>query len=301
MSANTQKTSDTMVSVVRHIAITIVSLLFATVSLPVLAGERQAISIFVSILPQKYFVQQVAGDDVEVNVMVGPGKSPETYEPSPRQMEKLNHAAVYFRMGLPFEDAWMKKVKSQNPGLIIIDARDGIKLRNISEADSRSDGMKDPHIWTNPMNVAEFMRYFTVVLASRYPQKKTFFEGNLLRFAAQLEDLDNKIRLLFKPSLKKYLLVYHPSWGYFAQQYGLTQISIEVEGNPPNAKALAAVIEFAKQNNLRTVFTQKQFSQSNAQVVANAIGGRVIAVDPLAEDYLNNMLYVAQQFAGSMQ
>ena len=282
-------------------------LLFSSVAL----ANGHPIDVFVSILPQKYFVNQVCGDKVEVHVMVGPGQSPETYEPSPRQMEKLSHAAIYFRMGMPFENTWMSRIKSLNPHLIIVDAREGVKLLDMSDDDiflttsapglSHDHGMKDPHIWTNPVNVAIFMEHFTARLAALYPQDKSFYENNYHRFAAQLTDLDERIKTLFEPIHKKYLLVYHPSWGYFAQRYGLKQLPIEIEGKAPNAKSLAEIINFAKQNNLRTVFTQKQFSQRDAQAVANAIGGKVVAVDPLAEDYMHNMMDVARQFARSME
>lgn len=268
------------------------------------------IDVFVSILPQKYFVQQVGGDRIKVNVMVGPGQSPETYEPSPTQLEKLSHSVFYFRMGVPFENSWLDKIKSLYPSLKIIDARKGITLRNMNEdyillepvsGALQNMGMKDPHIWTNPMNVVIFMKNFSDTLSNEFPQDKSFFEGNYRRMVAQLNGLDQKIKILFKPVQKKFLLVYHPSWGYFAQQYGLAQIPIEVEGKPPNAKSLAKIIKFARQNKLRVIFTQTQFSQRNARTVADAIGGETMAVDPLAEDYLTNLFYVAQQFARSMQ
>lgn len=283
------------------------------VSSAVSAENKQPIRIFVSILPQKYFVKQIGGDMVEVNVMVGPGQSPETYEPSPKQMEKLSHAEIYFRMGMPFENIWMKRLKSLNSALVIIDARDVISLRNMDQDDilspspdviqnqDKNRGLKDPHIWTNPMNVAIFMRNFTDNLEKMYPDYKALFENNYQRFAAQLNDLDSKIKSIFMAVNSKYLLVFHPSWGYFAERYGLKQIPIEVEGKSPNARSLTKVIDFAKKSSLKVVFTQVQFSQREAQAIATTIGGKVVAVDPLAEDYMNNLIEVAQQFARSLQ
>jgi zinc transport system substrate-binding protein len=302
------KNTNKLSGVTRGIGVLSILLL---ISFRSLAEGNEPVDIFVSISPQKYFVKQVGGDKVEVHVMVGPGQSPQTYEPSSKQMAKLSHAAVYFRMGMPFENIWMDRIKSLNPHLVIIDAREGVKLRNMDQDDilraspqngSTGDhGLKDPHIWTNPMNVAIFMKHFSNVLATMYPQDKLFFEDNYQRFAAQLDTLDAQLKTLFQPIKRKFLLVYHPSWGYFTDRYGLAQIPIEVDGKPPNAKALADIIDFAKKNNLHVVFTQKQFSQRNAQAVAKAIGGTALAVDPLAEDYTNNLIEVAQQFAGSMQ
>jgi zinc transport system substrate-binding protein len=294
-----------------------------------LAGSKP-IEVFVSILPQKYFVKRVGGELVNVHVMVGPGRSPATYEPTPKQMAKLAQADIYFRIGTPFEDVWMRRIKATNPGLNVIDAREVVELREIEHKDFLYDsfakrrketrshdhglndhGLKDPHIWTDPMIVKKFMGYFTSQLALLYPRHEKVFKANYQHFAADLDQLDQKIHAVFQDTISqdtlfqnkksRRFLVFHPSWGYFADRYGLVQVPIELEGKTPNAKELAVVIDYAKKHNIKRVFVQQQFSQKNAQAVANAIGGTVISVDPLAEDYLNNLLLVAQRFSGSMQ
>ena len=274
------------------------------------AASSKPIEIFVSILPQKYFVEHIGGEMVNVHVMVGPGQSPATYEPTPKQMAALTQADIYFRIGTPFEDVWMDRIIASNPALTIIDARDAIELRPIEHSNvlsqpfaghgTHTHGSQDPHIWTNPLNVKKFMWHFTDALSMVAPQYKSLFEHNYRQFAAQLDELDDKIQAIFHNTPTKHFLVFHPSWGYFAERYGLVQISIELEGKTPNAKELAAVIDYAKQHHIKRVYVQTQFSQKDAQAVAKAIGGKVIAVDPLAEDYIDNLLYVAQQFAGSM-
>ncbi len=278
------------------------------------ANSGKPIEIFVSILPQRDFVKRIGGERVNVSVMVGPGQSPATYEPTPKQMVKLAQADIYFRIGTPFENVWMERIKASNPTLVIVDARDTIKLRDIEysavslkpsselslEHGAHNHGLRDPHIWTNPINVKRFMRHFTDTLVEMYPADKTVFENNYRQFATQLDDLDQKIKTIFQNTSTKQFLVFHPSWGYFAERYGLVQIAIELQGKSPNAKELATVIDYAKQHNIKTVFVQTQFSQKDAQAVAQAIGGKAIAVDPLAEDYVNSLIKVAQEFAGSM-
>jgi zinc transport system substrate-binding protein len=204
----------------------------------------------------------------------------------------------------------MERIRSVNPSLTIIDARETIKLRDMEHGHSlpqlsaqthtHDPGLKDPHIWTNPLYVKQFMGHFTTTLSGLYPNYASLFKRNFARFAVELVELDNKIQAIFQNVPVKHFLVFHPSWGYFADHYGLTQISIELEVKTPNAKELATVIDYAKQHNIKRVFVQKQFSQKDAQAVANAIGGKVIAVDPLAENYIQNLIEVAQQFAGGM-
>ena len=273
-------------------------------------ADSKPIEIFVSILPQKAFVERIGGEYVNVHVMVGPGQSPATYEPTPKQMAKLTKADIYFRIGTPFETVWMDRIAASNPALTIIDARDVITLRDVERNDflvaaargnhSHNHGLKDPHIWTDPLNVKNFMRHFTDKLAVLYPNYATFFWNNYQQVAVQLDELDGKIQAMFKNTSTKQFLVFHPSWGYFADRYGLAQISIELEGKTPNAKELAAVIDYATQHNITRVFVQKQFGQKDAQAVANAIKGKVVVVDPLAEDYFNNLFLVAQKISGSM-
>jgi zinc transport system substrate-binding protein len=161
------------------------------------------------------------------------------------------------------------------------------------------------------MIVKKFMGYFASQLALLYPRHEKAFEENYQQFAAELDQLDQKIHAIFQDTLFQNtifqetkstpFLVFHPSWGYFADRYGLLQVPIELEGKTPNAKELAAVIDYARKHNIKRVFVQQQFSQKNAQAVAKAIGATVISVDPLAEDYLDNLLQVAQQFSGRMQ
>lgn len=273
------------------------------------SGQLRA---FVSVLPQKYFVERVGGEEVDVSVMVPPGRSPTTYDPSPKQMAKLAQADVFFRIGVPFEEAWIGRLREANPSMTIVDARDRIELREIDEfrgsavqkrkpigADHDHGGRKDPHIWTSPPLVKVLAEQIRDTLNDLAPERRSIFEANYRQFAQDLNQLDAEIRSLLKHATARRFMVLHPSWGYFADTYGLVQIPIESQGKQPGAKTLAKLIDFAREEQIPAIFVQRQFSGRDAQTIARAVGARVVTVDPLAEDYLDNMREVAKAFAGA--
>lgn len=279
------------------------------------AVRAETVSAFVSVLPLKHFVERVGGKHVRVVVMVGPGQSPATYEPSPKQMAELAGAKIYFRIGVPFEDVWMERIAAANPALRIVDVREGITLRELeaeSEApqEPHSDGEEkshgragrgDPHIWTDPLRVKIIADNVRETLITLDPAHRAEYESNCAAFAAELEHLDTDIRQLLEHKKVRRFMISHPAWGYFAEAYGLEQIPIEIAGKEPGARQLAQLIDKAKAQGIRVIFVQSQFSRRNAETVARAIGGRVIAVDPLAENYAENLRMVANIFAEAME
>lgn len=272
------------------------------------ASAAEPLNVYVSLLPMKYFVERVGGADVRVTVMVGPGQSPATYEPSPRQMAGLSTARAYFRIGVPFENVWMGRIAAARPGLKIVDLRDGIDLKPIDSSRSAGTtqspsgpGALDPHIWTAPPLVKVMAARIRDALTEFAPAHAAAFADGYRRFAADLDALDTEIRKTLAGRRERMFLVFHPSWGYFARAYGLTQIAIEAEGKEPGPRALATVIEEARRRGTRVVFVQKQFSRSDAKAVASAIEGEVVVIDPLAEDFLANTRAVAAAFARNLR
>lgn len=273
--------------------------------LGVFAGASEPMAVFVSILPQKYFLEQVGGRHVRVSVMVGPGQSPATYEPTPRQLLALGEARAYFRIGVPFEAAWMVRIAAANPAMTIVDTRQGIRLRAMDRphdggASDPSQGLKDPHIWTSPPLVEIQARTIRDALIDLDPGHRADYERNWERFVAELKALDAYIRERLRGLKVRSFMVFHPSWGYFAHTYGLHQIPIEIEGKAPGARELARLIEQARSQRIKVIFVQTQYSRRTAQAIADAIGARVVAVDPLAEDYVQNLKHVAEVFAEAM-
>jgi zinc transport system substrate-binding protein len=264
------------------------------------------IEVFVSILPQKYFVERVGGKHVAVSVMVGPGQSPETYEPTPNQLSRLAKARIYFGIGVEFEEVWMKRIAAANPGMRIVDMRRGIPARELersegTRAPAAQQGLADPHVWTSPPLVKIMAANIRDALSQLDPAHRAAYGANHEAFAADLDRLDHDIRVLLKNVSTRNFMVFHPAWGYFADTYGLKQIPIEAGGKEPGARTLAHVIEVGKRERIKVIFVQTQFSRRAADTIAHAIDARVVAVDPLAEDYMNNLRRVARQFAEAMQ
>lgn len=277
-------------------------LLFVMISNQTLADDK--LSVFVTILPQKYFVEQIGGETVKVSVLVQPGKSAETYEPTPRQMTEFSQAKLYFSIGMPFEDIWLPKLRTNNPHMRFVDARENLTLRKLETLhhhDEHAHGLLDPHIWLNPAFVEIMATQIEKNLIDLNPQHTQQYQQNTHEFIRKLKQLDQNIRLLFKDLKNRKFMVFHPAWGYFADAYQLQQIPIEMEGKEPSPKTLGLLIEKAKQENISAVFVQQQINRRPAESIAQAINARIISVDPLAENYLENLFQVAQNLAKVMQ
>lgn len=356
----------------------ILPLVFVMLAAAAPARADQPLKVFVSILPQKYFVEQIGGSRVEVEVMIPPGKSHSTYAPLPRQLASLSRADVYFAIGVSIERTLLDKVRRQNPDLLIVDTRQGIRLRKMEahhhhddededdahghahpiEADGNNNGIgiggdsvpaaaddavdsgdhaphgheadhahgadaddahaaaalpdatdsvaatdaatseadregRDPHIWLDPLLVKKQAETICAALSRLDPEGATVYEANRAAFAAELDRLHREIRGILAPLKGHDLFVFHPAYGYFAERYHLHQVPVEIEGKTPSARQLVELIDRARAAEAKVIFVQRQFSREAARAVAEAIGGAVVEVDPLAEDYLANLRAIA--------
>lgn len=268
------------------------------------ARAAAAIRVFVSIAPQKYFIQKIGADLAQTHIMVAAGASPATYEPSPRQMAALSKARVYFAIGVPFEKRWLKKIAAANPSMRVVHTDQGINkipMQILHQHDAAKNGPKirtrgslDPHIWLAPRLVKLQAGHILNALLKIDPSRRVLYETNHGQFIRELEALDREIQedLAEKKGLR--FMVFHPAWGYFAQAYGLEQIPIELEGKAPKPAQLKALIKHAKQKEIRVIFVQPQFSSKSAAVVAKAIGAKVVFLDPLAADWVENLRTAAK-------
>jgi zinc transport system substrate-binding protein len=285
----------------KSLAIAMILLIYAGL-VSATAEETDKYTVFTSILPQEYFVERIGGDRVEVQALVTPGSSPATYEPTPRQMAALSEAKLFFRIGVPFENAFVPKIEGATEGLRIVDTRAGITLREMkahhhhegdSEKTDHHEEGADPHIWLSPRLVKVQARTIADALIEVDPAGQATYENNLAAFIQELDALDATLAEALAPVKGKIFMVFHPAWGYFADAYGLKQEPIEVEGKDPSGQQLARMIELAKDEGVRVIFVQPQFSKRSAMRVAEAIGGAVVPINPLARDYLNNLERVA--------
>ena len=272
----------------RSIRIILCFAIMLIVGTPLVAKTSESkIDTFVSILPQAYFVERVGGKYVNVNVLVGPGQSPATYEPTPKQMARLGRSQLYFRIGTPFERGFIDKISRTFTNLTIIDTREGVALRFFKHLQGVE--VPDPHIWLDPKRVKIQAETICKALKKTAPAHAGDFENNLKAFHADLDRVDAKIAELLAPLKGGKLYVFHPAFGYFAESYGLTQIAFEMEGKEPSPKQLSQLINRAKRDNVKVIFVQPQYATKEARAVARAIGGAVVPINPLPRDYLKNL------------
>lgn len=328
-------------------------------SFPLYGNEK--LPVFVSILPQKYIVEKIGGNLVDVNVMVLPGASPHTFEPKPRQMVAVSGTKLYFTIGVEFEEAWMEKIAGINPKMTIVAMDDGIqkmtmeKHHHEEEHDHHGERHKeehkahehhheemhaeehadehhheemhaeehedehhheemhaeeheahehhheglDPHIWLAPSLVKKMAHTALQSLQQVDPANSGVFRKNYQMFAMEIDELDAGLKKALKGKEGLEFIVFHPSWGYFAKEYHLKQVAIEVEGKDPKAAQLKKLIEHARERGIRVVFVQPQFSTRSARLIAKEIKGEVISIDPLAENWGSNMRLVAEKLGSA--
>lgn len=268
-------------------------------------AANDKIKISVSIIPQAYFVKQIAGDLVDVNIMVQKGKSPETYEPSIKQLQELAQSRIYFGIGMPFENAWLSRFKSVNPNIIIVEPlEDGVlegytKKYNIinhhnhhnhhDHHDHHDDHHNhQPHIWLSfELSKLHIIRIANT-LSSIDPKNSKIYKRNLGKFLAKVDDLYNRYKPVFSNS-KKSFLVFHPAWSYMANELGITEYAVEQDGKEAKIAHTRDILKIIKENDIKAIFIQPQFSQKNALSIAKEAGIEVKFADPLSYEWLDNL------------
>jgi zinc transport system substrate-binding protein len=229
---------------------------------------------------------------------------------------------VFFAIGVAFEETLVPKIRGSFPGVRIIDTREGIELRRMGDGDpldtgveleiparevghvephTHAIGVRDPHVWLSPrlaITIAENIRDGLVSLDGNNAKE---YSENCDRLTDELVDIDRRIAEVLTPIKGTEILVFHPAYGYFTEAYGLVQIAIENAGGAPGPKYLASVIDRARQRGIRTIFVQEQFSDTMAKTVAKEIGADVVRLDPLAGDYVDNLLRMAEAIRGASE
>lgn len=263
-------------------------------------------SIFVGIPPQRWLVRQLAGDRVDVGLLLSPGQNPHTFEPTARQVRDVSSADRYLSIGLPFEQAVISKVRGMNRNLVVTDVTAGIPRRfgtphahavhDVHAADEKEcvEG-SDPHVWLTPSAMAILATNTAAVLVVCDPADRAGYEARLRQVVAELTSLDQEIQALLAPVRGGVMCTYHPSWGYFTDAYGLRQVTIEADGRAPAARQLAERIDHAGKEGVRRVFTEPPYDLKPVQTLARQIGAEVVVIDPLAESWDANLRGIALQ------
>jgi len=260
--------------------------------------------VVVSIPPQKAFVQALIGTGVEILTLIKPGQNPTNFSLTPRTMAEIARSDVYFSIGVPFEEAILPKLRAIYPELKFVDTSTGIRKRGLQshsheEEKGPHDHAADPHIWLSPGLVKVQLRSYVRSLKELLPERADFINENLAVFLAKQDAVDAQLKEILRPHTRATVFVYHPAFGYFLERYGLRQETVEQEGKQPSPKQLRSLIELAKKFDARTIFVQPQFERHAAQTLAKAIGGKVEVIDPLAENYLDNLLLMGETIANS--
>lgn len=257
------------------------------------------IPVAVTIPPQAEFVRAVGGDRVDVMVLVPPGANPHTYELTPGQLVALGDVRMYAAVGsgIEFERAWMAKIAGVNQGMHVVNCSAGLTFLAGGEEE---EGGADPHVWLSVRNAGVMVENICAGLVAIDPADAAYFEANRDRYLDELRALDAGIAAALAGREGEAVMVYHPSWAYFARDYGLVQVPIEEGGKEPGPQGIERLIAQARAEKITVVFASPEYSTKSARVVADAIGGRVVLVSPLDENYTENMRNVAAAFGGAV-
>ncbi|MGW8317208.1 MAG: metal ABC transporter solute-binding protein, Zn/Mn family, partial [Bacteroidales bacterium] len=260
----------------------------------------------------------------EINVMVPPGASPATYEPTVQQIRGLEHSPLYLKIGyVEFEAGWMSKIAASNPAMTIADLSQGIGLLSgddpeispplfHTEEQDRQDPSgpgheghihsgPDPHIWMSARNARIIARNTCDALISQFPEHTAVFNRRLGILMNKIDSVDMTISSILEPYKDRAFIIYHPALSYFARDYNLVQYTLEMEGKTPSPRHMQQMVDLGKEKKISAIFVQKQFDQRNATVLAEEIGARIIRIDPLSESWSSEMVGIAEQLKASFE
>lgn len=295
------------------IIITILSFLLLT---GCVIKQTDGVIVTVTIEPQRYFAEKIAGDKFKINCVVPAGQSPETYDPTPREMMQIGKSIAYLRIGpIGFEQAWMDKIRENNPKMEVFDTSEGMDMLTATEeehdhsthnheAHAADDahhhhhhGGVDPHIWSSIAG-AKVVAWNTLnAFITLDPDNTEYYWQNYNKLMDEIDKTDTEIKQLLDPLTDRTFIIYHPALTYFAQEFNLVQLCIEMDGKEPSPAQLKQLVETALANNARVVFIQQEFDQKNAEMIARETGCKLTVINPLAFDWPKEMIHIAKALA----
>ena len=285
-----------------------ICLLLAIVGLSACQGKKEGETrmISVTIEPQRYFVEKIAGDLFQVYCVTPAGQSPETYDPTPQQMVQISRSQAYFRIGeIGFEQAWMKNLQSQNPDMRVFDLSEGMELIKNQEEEHEGEeahhhhhGSVDPHIWTSISGAKVIAQNTCQDLIKLDPENHETYQAGYQRLIGEIDSTAVEMKRLLQPLAGSAFIIYHPTLTYFAREFGLQQLCIELDGKEPSPAQLKRLIETAAQSKAKVVFVQQEFDQKNAELIAKETGCRLVKINPLSYNWHDEMIRLATILAG---
>lgn len=255
--------------------------------------DNDKLTVGVTIIPQKTFVSKVCGDLVDIVVMVPTGSSPETYEPKPKDMVKLDKSYIYFTIGVPTEETNIISGIPKDTKIVHLEKACAEKYNDLTF----STGGRDPHIWLSPKRVIVMVETIRDEMSKIDPLNQETYKQNAKAFIEELVELDKQIKEALEKSEVKNFIAFHPAFGYLADDYDLTMYALEEDGKEITTKHFMNMVDFAKENNIKIIFYQEEVDGSQAEAFANEINGEAIMLEPLSADYVNNLLNMAKKIA----
>lgn len=276
----------------RIVFVIALALLFVSCAERKVVVENRAV---VSIAPLKPLVESILGEDFEVSVLVPQGASPETFEPTPKQLRDIETARFVFGTGLlEFEQELLHRIARNEQ---IINLSHGIDLiagtcshAHHAHSHNHAHGV-DPHIWCSPKSLGKIAENIHNAIAHEMPDSVKYGE-RYTTLCIKLLDLDEEVAEMCRQSSRGTFLIYHPSLTYLARDYGLTQVAIEAEGKEPSAKHLARIIEQARTEGVKHIFYQSEFPASSVEVICQDIGATAVEINPLEENIFENIRHI---------
>jgi len=260
-------------------------------------SHAERIKVIASITPLADFVKQVGGENIDVKVLLPPGASPHTFEPTPKAIRDVSNAKIFIKIGAGLE-FWAEKIisASGNKKLIIVDSSSGVSL--IKETHSHNTSAGDPHIWLDPLIAITIVTKIEGALIEADPGHAEYYKKNAGRYRDQLSRLDREISDKARTLKIKEYVTFHPAWNYFSKRYGLRVAGVieESPGKEPGPKHIAGIIRDIKRIGSRVVFVEPQFNPKVAEVIARESGAKVLYLDPIGgekgrETYIDMMRY----------
>lgn len=267
--------------------------------------ESGDLQVWVTIQPQKTFVETVAGDHAEVSVMVRPGESPETYSPGVPQMVALAQADIYFGIGMPLERRILERLERSMPQLDFVQTAEIVEHSHARDDHNKTEiascvfGDEDPHVWMDPLWMVGFVEQVEAALVAARPELAEQFAANAAALIQELRDLDAALNKQLAPYEGRAFYINHPSLGHFARRYGLVQRSLEQGGSAPSVRQVAKTVETAKADRVQTVFSQPEFGRNRADILAQALAVDMIQIDVLSADYFDNLREIGNRLEAS--
>jgi zinc transport system substrate-binding protein len=275
--------------------------------------ETNGVSLVASTVPLGHFSKMVGGDRVQVAVLVPPGTNPHTFEPSPSKLVEVENADLYVKNGAGLE-IWMDRIMRANEDMLVVDSSSGVDLIESTDTDDHDHDVHigdhdvhedilttDPHIWLSPKNAMIIVENICQGLIEVDPENADIYRKNRDDYLDELAELDRDLNSTFAGTNGTEFIVLHPAWSYFARDYGLIQVAILESEKEPGPRYLAEIIEVAREKNITTIFVDPNFNPKSAEIIAEEIDGFVVPLDPLAEDYIENMRIVGQKIATSLE